>query len=261
MQQSNTDRIDSYVLMTYKSHTIAQQQAFLKCSISQVKQSRKRLIKQGLIHPKNSEWTELEDEELIDALRHGLPLHNLYRRELLAHRSIPAIYQRAQLLGGVQAIRNGEQAQATISAARPSRAIARLLGISYSLMEWLIKESHKDNPHRPFEYNRAGYTQPKKTRKPWIYWINDDALMSFLDNHHYWMLYSPDQITDPDWADYARQARADMNGEWYSIQQAAKIAQYSEQWIRQSVLSKSIKAIKVHGRWWIWSVLVARVHA
>lgn len=259
MQQSNTDRIDSYVLMTYKSHTIAQQQAFLKCSISQVKQARKRLIKQGLIHPKNSEWTELEDEELIDALRHGLPLHNLYRRELLAHRSIPAIYQRAKLLGGVQAIRNGEQAQATISAARSARAIARLLGISYSLMEWLIKESHKDNPHRPFEYNRAGYTQPKKTRKPWIYWINDDALMSFLDNQHYWMLYKPEQITDSDWAEYARQARAHLNGEWLSIAQVAKKVGYSQTWIVRLIALGRLKAIKVRFRWWIWSSDISSV--
>lgn len=254
MTEQNIDqRILAFVLATHKSHTIKQQMDALKCSRYAIEQARKQLINDGVIKHHNTPWTPDEDEELIDALRMGLPLHRIARRELLQHRTINAIQKRALRLGGSRAIRHGVQAEQSISAARSAQAVARLLGMRESLMNWLIRESVPTNPHRPFEYNRAGYTQPKNTRKPWRYWISDDALMTFLDNKQYWMLYEPKQITDEDWAEYARQARAQSDGQWVSVQTIANELYYSpytiKRWIREGLLA----GIKVKNQLWVWS--------
>jgi hypothetical protein len=253
-EQSIDQRILAFVLATHKSHTIKQQAVALKCSQRKIEQARKQLINDGIIKYHRSAWTLEEDEELIDALRMGLPLHRIARRELLQHRTMNAIRYRAVVLGGSRAIRHGVQAEQSISAARSAKAVARLLGIPYSLMSWLIRESVPTNPHRPFEYNRAGYTQPKNTRKPWRYWISDDALMTFLDNKHYWMLYKPEHITDDDWAEYARQARAQADGHWLSVQTIADELHYSRHAVIQWIKRGKLAGTKVKNQLWVWSV-------
>jgi hypothetical protein len=77
--------------------------------------------------------------------------------------------------------------------------------------------------------------------------------MTFLDNKHYWMLYTPEQITDEDWAEYARQARAQVDDYWVSVQTIANELYYSpytiKRWIREGLLAGT----KVKNQLWVWS--------
>jgi hypothetical protein len=235
--------IMEYVKQTALQQSIAEQASHLNLSPRTIKRIRTQLIQAGTLPNQRREWTDNDDEELIDALRWGLSLYKTAKR---LKRTPQSVRRRAERLGGILAIRCGVEAIETISAVRSVRQIAFLLGMQRSTITRLCEMD-------VIMYNRAGYTQPKKRKRNWQYFINDDTLMKFLDEYHFSFLVPLDKITDPDWREYARLARESAEGFWMPASDMAQQIGYSKaegaRWCSQG----RIAGLYFMKQWYVWS--------
>jgi hypothetical protein len=232
-----------YVRTTALHSSISEQATQLDVSPRTIKRIRTMLIKSGTLPNQRREWTENDDEELIDALRWGLSLFKAAKR---LKRTPQSVRRRAERLGGILAIRCGIEAIETISAVRSIRQVAFLLGMQRATLTRLCQMG-------VIKYNRAGYTQPKGRKRNWQYFISDDSLMKFLEEYHFSFLVPLEQITDPDWREYARLARKDQPGYWMPASDIAQQIGYTKaegaRWCNQG----RINAMYFMKQWYIWS--------
>lgn len=146
-------------------------------------------------------------------------------------------------LGGLQAHRSLSGAEVyTI------RSAADLIGRSAKVIMRLVDR---------------GVIESKRTEKRWFgakgreRFITAEALITFLDNPRYWMLWNPETITDPDLRAYTEEQRKAAGGYWIRSTQAYKMLGYQitrgAQLCRRGYFETAVCEGVI---WYIWSTEV-----
>lgn len=187
-------------------------------------------------------WTHNEDLEAFDLLRMGMSLSLVAR---LLNRSMHGVEKRMQRHGGINEIRFGKEATDSLSSCRTLKETATFLGITPRMVQYLCSIG-------VLSYYRHAYTQPKKRKKSWRYYINDDTLLQFLADHHFSFLINPDRIKEPDWSLYARMNYRDKPY-WIPLRSFATAVRYHPEYIRAMIDHGFLPALYFFNRWYIWS--------
>lgn len=92
------------------------------------------------------------------------------------------------------------------------------------------------------------------------YIIEYDALVQFVEKSEYWMLWVPEQITDPTLRHYAREVRTQAGWDWLAAQEFARKIQVKHKTLLAQIEHGHYPEARCVGyRWWIPSYILESV--
>lgn len=193
--------------------------------------------------------TDHEADVLRELIIHGLPVRKAAQRLGIDERSAHA--RIGQIYGGVRVLRR----DGSVFQVRSARQVAELLGRRHEqVTAWLHQGLFDDDIGGRVQRNIGSGTLSRRRgrakNQQWL--VTDYALIMFLQNPQTWMLWHPDQITDPDWQAYAREIRPGAGGEWICLTDVASRLGWPERTLRRLASVGVFPAVRQDKKWWFW---------
>lgn len=193
----------AFLVESYSRLSVEMQAAAINRTPGSVKCVRRQLLREGKVSPheraQKRAWSDDEREIIQTMLRKGAASSAIVAA--LPGRTAEAYQVYMERKGGtVTGTRQRFQVYT-------SRQAARILGISNSTMiDWI----------------RAKVIKAKRPAAPLsMYRITSDWLRAFLVDRSKWPWVAPERMTDPYWRGVTLAARAEADGTWMSIADAA----------------------------------------
>lgn len=92
-------------------------------------------------------------------------------------------------------------------------------------------------------------------------WIQHEDLLAFLEDQECWMLWEPENMTDPALARWAKELRGPAGWRWIGTREAAERLGYSHVNITLLIRTDCLPALKRRGAYWLRSDIVERAAA
>lgn len=208
----------------------------------------------GTSEPPDTRLVDGENESRITAARRWSPEEDDQLRHLIVcgwsvrriagvlNRSIHAIYWRVGRWGGMDALRH------TTFAVRSASEVARLMAVpARDVKRWIERgwlRAHRNYARRSRRVARLRFL------------VSDEALEDFLADSQTWATWQVEAITDPDWRQFAAEARSQGQGAWIDTTAYAEregIALRTAQVrIRRLAHMQHPEVQRFAGRWYIW---------
>lgn len=218
-------------MRTWSTHSGVQQSEMTGRDYGYIRGRRQRLIRLGVVSPEtrasHRRWTQQERDDIEMMCAIGLDARQIAKR--LPGRTAAAVWLYAdRTMRGLVTMRMNDPLQPiSLSAFR------RLTGIGRAALDVLISD-------RALHVVRARRCRKKGT--PVL--INMERFGEFLANRRYWMAWTPEKMTDPDWRHEALRLRAEADGRWVALAGWCREHHYSisasDRWQRSGYLQTSV---------------------
>lgn len=247
---------DEQILINHYQHADnVQLAAMLGISLKAVRGRLYRLAKAGLIDLANRSihrrfWTQDEQDRVVDMLRDGRGVRDIARALGRSPSAVHCWIERSEY-GSIHAIRTGDILQV-----RSASQVAALLGVpDWKVGRWCtsgyLGGRRNLSAHTQWDLKRRKDGRPRTRNRTFL--ITDDALLMFIQDRRYWMLWRPEHITDPAWRDEAIEARRRAGGDWLTPQQVGDRLGYTASAVTEWVRRGQLPGTRVGHRLYIWS--------